>query len=129
MANKRKNESPLNTLPPMELLYLTRLYMAQRGKGGVSADLLPYTPQIEWIVGEMEKKFPNSTLWSDIEGRQRVYRSLMRIRKAGLADAPERKSKNQIVVPDFSPDLDTLDDNETIEVSADGKVAEPQDGQ
>jgi ubiquinone biosynthesis protein COQ9 len=78
--------------------------------------MLAYTEQIKWIVSEMQKEFPNSG-WTE----KLVYRSLIRVRKAGYLETTERRSKNKLVVPEFAAEED-MAELEPLDVGPDGKV-------
>ena len=93
--------NPINRLQAMEAVYLSRLHNLQaKQDNGVSADMLPYTEQVKWIVAEMTKKFPKRR-WTE----KLVSRTLVRMRKASLLDKTEQ-SDSKVDVPKFHVDDD-----------------------
>ena len=95
------NVNPINRLTAMEAVFLSRLHNLQaKQEHGVSADMLPYTEQVKWIVGEMSKKFPKKR-WTE----KLVSRTLVRMRKASLLDKTEQ-SDSKVDVPKFHVDDD-----------------------
>jgi len=95
------NANPINRLTAMEAVFLSRLHNLQaKQDNGVSADMLPYTEQVKWIVGEMTKKFPKRR-WTE----KLVSRTLVRMRKASLLDKTEQ-SESKVDVPKFHVDDD-----------------------
>lgn len=105
--------NPISQLGMMEGMYLSNLYNAQyRQENGVSADMLPYTENLKWIVSEMEKKFPKRR-WTE----KLVSRSLVRMRKAHLLEKTEHKAE----IPAFKKDHDV-----ELNVEVAGKTPAPE---